>query len=102
MKKLMMILILVLGTGISTVADIIASEEFNGNTLVIRNGNSYQPISIDLYYYAGSSWEYAGTYHISSGSSRSIDLGNDHYYNYGYKYNSNQVIAFYSSTVTLY
>jgi len=93
---------LVLGAGISTVADVVASEEFNGNTLTINNGNSVQPITISMYYYNYSTWEFVGSYHIPAGSSISIDLGNASYYNYGYENSYGSVTAFYGSNVTIY
>ena len=74
------------------------------NSLTIEN-KGYNAIYIELYVYEYNGWVYLNTYRIPGGSSVSFDIGNENYWDYGYKERdaySNYISSFYYSRITLY
>ena len=73
------------------------------DTLTFKNGSNINGVYFKLYFKENITYKYLNRYRIPSGSSIEIDIGNDNYYNYGYKQEDDSNIQnCYSDEITLY
>ena len=104
MKKTLLMIIIILGIIINFQTSLqgITPIESVQNGITVHNGNTVQPISLDVYFSEGGIWTYVNTYHVPAGGSIFISTGTLHSFNYGYKAPSGYIVAFYSNQITLF